>query len=98
VVTPFWSQEVCLQLQRCATSPHLAACQRQQYACILHSIAGLVFFSTPHKPLPRLALPEYEYVLPDMASVCQGFKALCKQHSWQTLGVGAALQVNDLHA
>jgi len=85
-------KEVCLQLQRHATSPQLPACQRQQYACTLHSIAGLVFYSTPHQPLPRLALPEYEYVLPDMDSVCQGFKALCKQHSWQALGVGAALQ------
>jgi hypothetical protein len=86
-------QEVCLQLQQFAPNPTLPACHRQQYACTLASIRGLIFYSTPHQALPRLALPEYEYVLPDMASVCQKFRALCSQHGWRTLGVGAAVQV-----
>lgn len=86
-------QEVCLQLQQLAANPSLPACQRQQYACTLASIRGLVFYSTFHQPLPRLTLPEYEYVLPDMASVCQRFRVQCGQYGWQTLGVGAAVQV-----
>jgi hypothetical protein len=48
---------------------------------------------TPHEPLPQLALPEYEYVLPDMAPACKAFRALCVAQGWQTLGVGAAVQV-----
>jgi hypothetical protein len=84
-------QEVCLQLQQFAANSTLPACH--QYACTLASIRGLVFYSTPHQALPRLALPEYEYVLPDMASVCQKFRALCSKHGWRTLGVGAEVQV-----
>lgn len=92
----FSAQEACLQLQQLAASTALPACQRQQYACALASIRGLVFYSTPHQPLPRLALPEYEYVLPDMADACQKFRLLAAQHGWQTLGVGAAVQVGVL--
>lgn len=86
-------QEVCLRLQDCASDPKLPASQRQQYAATLHSIRGLVFLSTPHQPVPRLALPEYEYLLPDMAAVCRRFAAVCSERRWQTLGVGAAVQV-----
>lgn len=89
-------QEACLQLQSGAADPRLPAWQCQQYACALHSIRGLAFYSTPHQPLPRLALPEYEYVLPDMSAVCHKFKALADQQQWQTLGVGAAVQVSCL--
>lgn len=85
-------KEVCLQLQHGATSPQLPAWQRQQYACTLSSVCGLAFYSTPHKPLARLAWPEYEYVLPDMPSVCQRFRALCKQQGWKTLGIADAAQ------
>jgi hypothetical protein len=87
------TQEACLQLQQLASSSTLPACQRQQYACTLASIRGLVFYSTPHTPLPRLALPQYEYVLPDMADACQQFRTLAARQGWQTLGVGAAVQV-----
>jgi hypothetical protein len=60
---------------------------------VLASISGIAFYSTPHVALPRLALPEYEFVLPDVSVVCSRFRALAKNGGWQTLGVGAAVQV-----
>ena len=86
-------QEACIQLQHCATNPQLPACTREQYSAALHSIRAVVFYSTPHQPVPRLALPEYEYVLPDLAPVCRKFTVMCSAHGWKTLGVGAAVQV-----
>jgi hypothetical protein len=86
-------QEACIQLQHCATNPQLPASKREQYSATLHSIRAVVFYSTPHQPVPRLALPEYEYVLPDLAPVCRKFTVLCSAHGWKTLGVGAAVQV-----